>query len=620
MPRLHASQSSEDTKTWPLSSPGSSAGMSVQQGFVASRVRALQQQQNRELDCNTRPRSKPTLACSHISPKAGPFDASLKDRPADSSSNIAIPSFDNRSDRPSKRSDCNQKKACWVTSIPEQLAPRARSSANVDARSRHSNYEQRHTHIKTKTLSCVKESMYPRSVPPLDDSPGDGKSFRTNPAHQQPEPCSRKELSPELKPVANHDCDSKRCSSDLSLSSNRSESETGDPTKSFEGPSSMGGAEPKTSDTQSTRTGSSINCSEPLALNQPSLQSQDGFDSDKDNRHGNVETATAFRSSTPTNPDASIGDSERLVVNDENQTSTNADTWTTKADDHVSKERMTVKSLSGLETHSSAESLVSNDFGILERRTSSLAIRDVSEPTSTHQIEPNFDKQAQKDPSRRNGSTLGNLFTGKWLRTVVESKTPQVNQKALRRQGGTPSTSHGTGKEIDGGETTDRDSARFQDAEAGDAASTTSSSQTTVNVNAMHDGSTVSRRTTPPATPGPSAEQSETVPKAVSAKRAMKDATREGQSPFHQSISVPATSAGVSPLEYPTYPAKSQAVNRAAAEEPAAVTSGDLRLTITFMDAITHSTAIRKAKVTVLLETEEDLMVEAKVKKVEHER
>ena len=675
MSRLRTSQSSEDTKRWPLSTSGSSGGMSVQQGFVASRVRALQEQQHRESECKTRPRSKPSLACSYTSPEAGPFDASLEDLPADSRSNIAIPDIDGRSNRPFERSDCNLKKACRVTSTPEQLAPQARSSANVGARSHHSNYEQRHTHIKTKTLSCVKESIYPRSVPPLDNSPGEAKSLPTNPARQQPEPCPKKEPSSQLNPVANDDCNSKRCSSDLSLSSNKSETEIldrsgGDPAISFEGLSTTDGTEHQTSDAQSTRTGSSVNCSEPLGLNQPnphsregldpstqsrhgnfdpataskgsiqsthnasngdsrrlvvnnenqpSPHSREGLDSSIQSRHGNFEPVTASNSSTPSTSDARTGDFGRLIVNDENQSPTEAEIWTTKADGHLPKNGMAAETLSGLETHSSGESLISNDPSILERSRSSLAIRKVSATTLTDQKEPSLDKQAQKDPSRRNGSALGNLLTGKWLRTVVESKTPPVNHKASRRQGPASSTTHGTGNEIDGDETTDHVSDRIRNAKAGDAASTTSSSRTTINVNAVHDGSTVSRTATPLATPGLPADQSETVPEAASTKQATKGDAREGKSPFHQSILVMPTSADVSPPEYATYAVKSHAADKATAEKPAAANSGDLRLTVTFKDGTTHGPAIRRIKVTILLETAEDLMVGANVKKVEQE-
>ena len=622
--RLRPKRSSEDTKRLALSSSGSSGGMSVQQGFVASRVRALQEQQNRESECEPRPHAKPSLACSHTSPEAGPFNASLEDLPAGSCSNIAISDIDERSNRPLERPDHNLEKACRVTSIPEQLTPRPRSSASICTRSHHSNCEQRHTHIKTKTLSCVKESMYPRSVPSLDQPPSEGKSLLTNSAQQQPEPRPRKELSTQLNSVANDDCNSKRSSSDLSLSSSKSETGAddklgGDRAKSFEDLSTTGNAEHYTSDVQSTRTGSSVNCSEPLVLNQPSSHPQEGLDSGIQNRHGKFEPGTAFKGLTPSTPGASTGDSRRVIVNDENQSSTEAETWTTKADDHLPKDRMAAESLSGLKTHSSAESLISNDPSILERSRSSLAIRQVSGPTSTDQKEPSSDKQAQKDPPRRNGSALGNLLTGKWLRTVGESKTPPVNQKASSRQGPASSTTYGTGNEIGGDEATDHVSDRIRNAKAGDAASTTSSSQTTININAVHDGSTVSRTATPPASPGLPAEQSETLPEVASAKKAVKSATQEGQSPFHQSRSMPAASARGSPLEHPSYPVKSHAIDRATTGKPTGANLGDLRLTVTFKDCISHGPAIRRAKVTILLETEEDLMVEANVMKVEQE-
>ena len=620
--RLRPKRSSEDTKRWPLSSSGSSGGVSVQQGFVASRVRALQEQQNRESEREPRTRAKASVACSHTSPEAGPFDASLEDLPAGSCSSIAIPDIDERSDRPLERPDCNMKKACRVTSIPGQLTPQPGSSANIGTRSHHSNYEQRHTHIKTKTLSCVKESMYPRSVPSSDESPSESKSLPTNPAQQQPETCPRKEIPARLNPIANDDYNTKRSSSDLSLASSKSETRaldksSGDRAKCFEGLSTTGDAEHHTSDTQSTRTGSSVNCSEPLDLNQPGPHPKEDLDSGTQNRHGKFEPGTAFKGSTPSTPDASTGDPRRLVVNDENQSSTEAENWTTKADDRLPKDRMAAESLSGLKTLSSAESLMSTDPSVVERSRSSLAIRRVSGPTSTDQKEASSDNQAQKDPPRRNGSALGNLLTGKWLRTGVESKTPPVNQKASRRQGPASSTSHGTGHEIGGDEATDHVSDRIRNAKAADAASTTSSSQTTINVNAVHDGSTVTRTATPPATPGLPAEQSATVPEVASTET--KSATHEAKSPFHQSRSMPATSARGSPLEYPMSPAKSHAIDRAAAGKPGGAKTGDLRLTITFKECITHGPAIRRAKVTILLETEEDLMVETNVKKVEQE-
>ena len=95
---------------------------------------------------------------------------------------------------------------------------------------------------------------------------------------------------------------------------------------------------------------------------------------------------------------------------------------------------------------------------------------------------------------------------------------------------------------------------------------------------------------------------------------------KKGEISFSGPKSVSAESSTASSLKYLNHPEQCYGINRAAHESPASAAVGNFRLTINLREANVKGMGMQKAKVTVILETEDDLVVEANVKRMGPER